>query len=202
VLDVGCGTGDDCRHLVARGVRVVGIDESPEMVRIARSRHVEALVLRADALPALDGPFDGAISNFGVLNCVERLARVGEQLAGLVLPGGFLILGTLGRVCLWEIVWYLGALRPARAFRRLRGQSISRSLGIRVYYHSVRAIARAFSPSFRLLGWQGLGLAVPPSYVSLPEEVVSRLADFDAHAAQLPLLRALADHRLLVFQRI
>ena len=36
VLDLGCGTGEDALTLAARGVRVVGIDPSPE--RIARAR--------------------------------------------------------------------------------------------------------------------------------------------------------------------
>ncbi len=36
VFDLGCGTGEDALTLAARGVRVVGIDPSPE--RIARAR--------------------------------------------------------------------------------------------------------------------------------------------------------------------
>jgi 2-polyprenyl-3-methyl-5-hydroxy-6-metoxy-1,4-benzoquinol methylase len=37
-LDIGCGTGTFTRRLAQRALRVVGVDLSPEMVRIARER--------------------------------------------------------------------------------------------------------------------------------------------------------------------
>ena len=39
-LDLGCGTGAFARLLAARSSRVVGVDLSPEMVRVARQRSV------------------------------------------------------------------------------------------------------------------------------------------------------------------
>src|SRR5215208_5404891 len=70
VLDLGCGTGVDAAHLMARGIHLYGVDASMEMVRLARVRGVTADVLPLEDLDALAGPYDGAISNFGVLNCV------------------------------------------------------------------------------------------------------------------------------------
>jgi 2-polyprenyl-3-methyl-5-hydroxy-6-metoxy-1,4-benzoquinol methylase len=40
VLDAGCGPGLYAEELVRRGASVVGFDESPEMVRLARRRLV------------------------------------------------------------------------------------------------------------------------------------------------------------------
>jgi 2-polyprenyl-3-methyl-5-hydroxy-6-metoxy-1,4-benzoquinol methylase len=37
-LDVGCGSGAFARELAARGATVLGIDLSPEMARLARTR--------------------------------------------------------------------------------------------------------------------------------------------------------------------
>ncbi|HEY5006328.1 MAG TPA: class I SAM-dependent methyltransferase, partial [Ktedonobacteraceae bacterium] len=37
VLDAGCGGGRDCRACAERGFRVIGIDLSVEMLKIARS---------------------------------------------------------------------------------------------------------------------------------------------------------------------
>src|SRR5262245_24068622 len=67
ILDVGCGTGADAAHLMDRGIDVCGIDASAAMVRIARARGVNALCLAAEELQQISGPFDGVLSNFGVL---------------------------------------------------------------------------------------------------------------------------------------
>ena len=55
VLDVGCGPGRVALHLEARGHEVVGIDNSPLAVRVARDRGVrDARVLALEDLsPAL-----------------------------------------------------------------------------------------------------------------------------------------------------
>jgi ubiquinone/menaquinone biosynthesis C-methylase UbiE len=45
VLDLGCGTGEDAECLDLFGVSVRDLDASPEMVRIARDRSVNAEVL-------------------------------------------------------------------------------------------------------------------------------------------------------------
>jgi SAM-dependent methyltransferase len=202
VLDLGCGTGDDAVHLAARGVDVFGIDESLEMVRIARAGGVSAYVLAIEELAALEGPFDGAISNFGALNCVRQLRPVARELGRLVTPGGYVALGLIGKFCLWETAWYLRSLELRKAFRRLRAECTAQSLGLRVYCPGTRKLVRAFSPDFRLVRWAGLGLAVPPSYVKLPETVVRRLAGIDGRLAHRRLWRAMADHRLYIFQRV
>jgi len=49
--------------------------------------------------------------------------------------------------------------------------------------------------------WSGIGVFVPPSYVSLPVWLVRLLSKIDFAFARLPILRALADHRLLIFVR-
>lgn len=62
VLDIGCGTGYLTRLL--RGV-VVGVDQSEEMLEVARRRVPNAEFLRADVppLPFADGSFDLAMSS-------------------------------------------------------------------------------------------------------------------------------------------
>jgi hypothetical protein len=52
-----------------------------------------------------------------------------------------------------------------------------------------------------LESWAGIGLLVPPSYVKLPARLVSFLGACDEWLARVPLLRALADHRLFVLVR-
>src|ERR1700758_4470142 len=62
LLDLGCGTGEDAIHLEALGAKVAAIDASPEMVRVARTRGVNASVLSIEDLAHIKGYFDGAIS--------------------------------------------------------------------------------------------------------------------------------------------
>ena len=140
---------------------------------------------------AADTLFDGAISNFGALNCVEDLAPVARALGALVRSGGYLAICTMGRFCAWETLYYSARFNFKKALRRLPGRAHD------VRYPTVRKLRADFAADFELRCWTGIGMLVPPSYVKLPARFVNLLARLD----RLPLLRACADHRLLVFER-
>jgi SAM-dependent methyltransferase len=202
LLDLGCGTGEDALHLAGLGMDVRAIDASPEMVRIARGRGVDASVLGIEEIGSLAGSYDGAVSNFGALNCVRDLEGVRRGLAGLIRPGGHLALCVIGRFCLWETLWYALHGQPRKSGRRWGSEQFSGSLQIPVHFFSIRRLARAFSPEFALREWRGIGTFVPPSYVrALPPRSLGFLAGLDRRVAHLRFLRALADHRLLIFVR-
>jgi ubiquinone/menaquinone biosynthesis C-methylase UbiE len=200
ILDVGCGTGADAALFTARGLMVHATDPSPAMIEVARRRGgFPADVLRAEDLASLAETFDGAISNFGALNCVTDLPAVARGLSTVVRPGGHLAICTIGRFCAWETVYYASRLHPGKAFRRLRGSAPS-SLGVTVHYRPVAELRSAFA-DFELERWTGIGLFVPPSYVQMPGWLVRWCSILDRMLAGIPLLRALADHRLLIFKR-
>jgi len=147
VLDLGCGTGDDALHLMSGGVEVFGIDSAPGMVEIARTRGVDAKTMAIEDLGSLEDIFDGAISNFGALNCVADLDKLSEALARLVRPRGILALCVMTRFC-WRTDWrHLG--------QRWSGQA--RWRGIDVFYRSAGSIARAFMPHFACQGRVSIG---------------------------------------------
>jgi ubiquinone/menaquinone biosynthesis C-methylase UbiE len=201
ILDLGCGTGEDAVRLMQAGLRVRAIDASPEMVRIARDRGVDAEILSIEDCSLLYESFDGILSNFGALNCVADIESLREPLARLVRPGGYLAICSIGGFCAWETAWALFHRQPAKAFRRWR-KSVLSSLGIRVFYPSKRRLEEAFRPQFSLVKWCGIGLTVPPSYVTeLSTSLLGKLDAFDRRAAHWPLLRAMSDHRLYVFVR-
>jgi ubiquinone/menaquinone biosynthesis C-methylase UbiE len=201
ILDLGCGTGEDALRLMHAGLRVRAIDASAEMVSIARDRGVNALTLPIENCGLLDESFDAVLSNFGALNCVEDIESLRQPLADLVRPGGYLAICVIGRFCAWEAAWALAHRQLAKAFRRWH-KSVMSSLGARVFYPSKHRLEAALHPQFTLVNWSGIGLCVPPSYVTgLSNDLLQKLDFFDRHVAHWPLLRGLSDHRLLVFRR-
>ena len=62
VLDAGCASGRDVRHLLDLGVEhVYGLDLSPELARLAKKTHPDGSYAVGDVrkLPYRDGVFDG-----------------------------------------------------------------------------------------------------------------------------------------------
>lgn len=201
VLDLGCGTGADALHLLQAGARVSGIDVSPEMVRIARARGVNARLLPIEEINSISGPYDMILSNFGALNCVERLGPLCDPLARLVRPHGHLAICLLGRFCLWETAYFTVRGQFGKAARRWSGQAVT-TAGATVYYPSAQEVRRALSPCFEAVADVGIGVAVPPSFVSgLSGALLHSLAWIDARIGSAPMAKILADHRLLIFSR-
>jgi SAM-dependent methyltransferase len=206
VLELNCGTGVDAAWLGARGVQVVATDAAPGMVEVATGRGVDAHVCRAediDAFAAVHGPFDGALSNFGGLNCVDDLGPVAAGLARAVRPGGVAVLCVMGPVVPWEWAWYLSHGRPATAFRRLRSSTEWRGLTIR--YPSVGSARRAFAPWFDVHRTWALGVLVPPSYVepfaAKHPRLLARLDRWERRVDTWPPLVRLADHYVIELGR-
>jgi ubiquinone/menaquinone biosynthesis C-methylase UbiE len=203
ILDLGCGTGADAVHMMNRRLHVTGVDASAEMVSVARANRVEAQQLALENLDRLNGIYDGVLSNFGVLNCIDDLQAVGIELGRLTRRGSCLAVCVMGPVCLWETCHYLKRSAPRKAFRRWRRGGSVTSMGVRVNYPTIHQIRSAFRNHFKLLTWVGIGLAVPPSYIlGLSARAVMRLEKVDRHLAHRPLFRMFSDHRLLLFRRI
>lgn len=80
VLEAGCGTGDFAARLAESGIEVVAIDQSEQMVELARGRGVDARVGDVQALAFDDGSFDVAVANF-MLYHVPDLERALTELA-------------------------------------------------------------------------------------------------------------------------
>jgi demethylmenaquinone methyltransferase / 2-methoxy-6-polyprenyl-1,4-benzoquinol methylase len=91
VLDVATGTGAVARELVrARGCRVVGVDQSAEMLAEGRRRvngSVELVEASAERLPFADGEFDALTFTY-LLRYVDDPAATLGELARVVRPGG------------------------------------------------------------------------------------------------------------------
>jgi len=223
VVEIGCGTGVDACFLAERGVSVFGFDRSEEMIRVAGARidhrrryfrdaSVELATWPAERIAELAPGrlFDGALSNFGALNCLAGLRQFAGQLARCLKPRAPALVCLMGRLCVWEVVWFLMRGQPRPAFRRFSRNGVMARLApdefLRVHYPGVGELEREFSPGFRLRDVKAVGLAVPPSYTDACARKFPRLlklaARADSRIARYPLLRTLGDHILLRFERV
>jgi hypothetical protein len=183
--------------------RIAGLSQSAGSVQLR--------LLPAEEIPKLsdDGPFDGAFSNFGAVNCVANMAKLARDMAQLLKPGANLLLCLMGPVCLWETAWYLRHGEFAKAFRRFHRAGVPARVGdgavLNVYYPTVHSIRHVFDPEFRLRNIRGIGVAVPPSYVEAWANRLPGLVRLEAAAdlflGRCPGIRMFADHVLLRFER-
>jgi demethylmenaquinone methyltransferase / 2-methoxy-6-polyprenyl-1,4-benzoquinol methylase len=143
VLDVACGTAAVSMELARRyGCRVVGIDQSAEMLAAGRSRvdaaglggRIELREGRAEDLPFQDASFDALTFTY-LLRYVDDPAATMRELARVVRPGG--------RIAMLDFFVPAGIARPAW------------ELYVRV---GLPVLGRAISP-----GWGEVGSFLGPS---------------------------------------
>jgi ubiquinone/menaquinone biosynthesis C-methylase UbiE len=218
LIDLGCGTGLDAARMAQLGHSVTATDWSPAMVRRTRERaeheclsdRVQAVNIGAHELQRLDGDgaFDGAYSNLGALNCVPDLAVVSRECARLLKPGGALVVTVIGRVCPWELGYYLLRGRWARAKVRYARGAVPVTMNqhtVWTSYYSPREFYCSFRSHFHLTHYRGLCVLAPPPYLTWVREKHAlwyrRLWRMDRRAAGWPLLRALGDHFLMVMRK-
>jgi ubiquinone/menaquinone biosynthesis C-methylase UbiE len=132
LLDVGCAAGAEFEPLLVRGFQIVGIDYSPEMLRLAEQRfgasHAVHLC-RADAesLPFPDASFDHVVC-LGVFEYLSTYDRCLDEIHRVLRPGGVAIISLPTRISLDRFsinLFNLTAVPLWRAIKRLRGKRSS-----------------------------------------------------------------------------
>jgi len=119
VLDVATGTGAVARELLRqKGCAVVGVDQSPEMLAVARERlpaTVKLVEASAEHLPFEDASFDALTVTY-LLRYVDDPGATLAELARVVRAGGTVAsLEFAVPAGLWRPLWraYVGAVLPA-----------------------------------------------------------------------------------------
>jgi demethylmenaquinone methyltransferase/2-methoxy-6-polyprenyl-1,4-benzoquinol methylase len=119
VLDVATGTGAVARELLRqKGCAVVGVDQSPEMLAVAREQlpaTVKLVEASAEHLPFEDASFDALTVTY-LLRYVDDPAATLAELARVVRSGGTVAsLEFAVPAGLWRPLWrvYVGAVLPA-----------------------------------------------------------------------------------------
>ena len=160
-LDVACGTGFLTRHLPGE---VVGLDQSPAMIEVAREQAPDATFVVGDALdlPFSDGAFERLFTSYFYCHLEEadRLRFIAEArrvAAELVLVGGCPSGRRAGRAVggaraeeRLEVAGVQAVLRPGIARRRARrrhhparGSLVRRRPGVTARFRSLASLQRA-----------------------------------------------------------
>jgi ubiquinone/menaquinone biosynthesis C-methylase UbiE len=175
ILELGCGTGEDAVRLASSGVRVVATDPSAQMIQVAHRKTLMAncqervefrCVAMEDLASFADGDvFDGVLSNFGAVNCVQDLRTLIADVADRLAPGAPLLWVVMGRHAPWEWLWYLMRGQWRKAWRRLHPGGIEWR-GMTISYPTPAQMGPLLLPYFTVTRLAPLGVALPPSYAA------------------------------------
>ncbi|MDQ6673227.1 MAG: class I SAM-dependent methyltransferase [Chloroflexota bacterium] len=100
-LDAACGTGRWAKYLSQRGHSVRGIDESPEMLEVARATtpHVEFSRSDLRSVPLTDASVDLVVCSLA-LTYLPELDRVFAEFARVLRPGGHAVISNIHHLAL------------------------------------------------------------------------------------------------------
>ena len=129
VLDVATGTGLVAAELLRRGYTVTGVDQSPEMLAVARRRfqaQVKLVEASAESLPFADGAYDHLTFTY-LLRYVDDPGATLAELARVVRSGGMVASLEFGVPNLvarpaWELYVRAGLPLAGRVLRKGWGE--------------------------------------------------------------------------------
>ncbi|MGI9462878.1 MAG: class I SAM-dependent DNA methyltransferase [Aestuariivirgaceae bacterium] len=135
IIDLGCGTGLVGAELKRIGfAQLVGLDLSPEMLKVARSKAIYRELIEADLLQPLeigDATYDAAISAGTFTSGHVDAGRLGEILR-ILKPGG--VLACVIASSFWQAGGFADELARLEADGRMT-----------LAHHSVRPISNAIA---------------------------------------------------------
>lgn len=202
ILDVGCGTGEQIKHIRARGFKVVGLEPAAGMREIAKKNNPGVDVVDGSIidLPFQDEEFDFVLA-IEVLRYIHRsdIRRSYRELLRVTKPGGRIFVSMVNRYA-WDgffLIYHMRKILFSMAGKHVKTHcefftpaEVRRDLG-RLGVVKVDLSGRLFAP-VRLL------YAVGDGFGAWITRRLDRL--FDA-VAEREWLQRFAGHLLVVFER-
>ncbi len=176
ILELNAGTGIDAVFFAENGYNVYATDNASGMIRVLEKKihenHLERKITTQLCsfleLEKLEGKkFDHIFSNFGGLNCTDKLQDVINSFHALLRPGGTVTLVIMPPICPWELLYFFKG-NFKLAFRRLKnGGAPSHLEGVNftTWYYSPSAVKKMFGKNYSILSITGLGITVPPPFL-------------------------------------
>ncbi len=104
ILDIGCGTGDLTKKIAELSGKVIGIDNSNEMIQTAHKKYPEISFIHADAKDyQLDNEFDAIFSN-AVLHWIPQADIMIQNANRHLKIGGRYVVEFGGKGCNYSII--------------------------------------------------------------------------------------------------
>jgi SAM-dependent methyltransferase len=100
ILDVGCGAGNMFHHLSRYG-SVIGIENNPKPIEIARRRGYDVRLGQAEDMPFEDTSFDLIAALDVIEHCEDDMAILGEC-HRVCVPGGLIVITVPAFQWLWS----------------------------------------------------------------------------------------------------
>lgn len=187
LLELNCGTGEDAIFLAGSGRKVFATDISEKMIEILNAKcrmqkaegSIISKVASFDEINTIEqNNFDGVISNFGGLNCINEFDKLSKDLSVKLKSKGLFIAVVMSTVCPWEIFYYMVKLDFKNAFRRFKKEGIQAKLNsccrelatgmgekVLTFYFSPKVFAKQFSQWFSVEKIYSLGYFTPPPFM-------------------------------------
>jgi len=129
LLEIGAGTGKDCRYYEEQGFRVVATDLSPEMVRLCRKKGVPVARMDYYHLGFRADSFDSVRAMNSLLHAPKRrFPGILAEIRAVLKPDGLFYLGQWGGngfEGIWEDDYYV----PKRFFSFQCDEEITEAVG-------------------------------------------------------------------------
>ncbi len=177
ILELNAGTGEDAIYLAKKGHRLFCTDVSEEMLAqldkkiddedlFASITSQKCSFLELDTI-AHPVKYDHIFSNFGGLNCTDKLDTVLNSFSGLLAKNGSVTLVIMPPFCLWENLLALkGNFKTAfRRYNKNGASSHIEGVHFKSWYYTPDHIINYLKNDFTVTHLEGLCTLVPPSYL-------------------------------------
>lgn len=116
LLEIGCGTGSDAQFFQSQGLCVLGVDNTPTMVKLTTEKGIRAQVLDCYDLDQINERFDAVYT----MNCLLHIPKQDfDQVLRLISrrlnENGLMYLGIWGDIN-FEGIWEQDRYEPKRFF--------------------------------------------------------------------------------------
>jgi ubiquinone/menaquinone biosynthesis C-methylase UbiE len=217
ILELNAGTGIDAVFFAENGFNVHATDNAPGMIdflkkKIAKGGLEDKITIQGCSYMELgeveNRIFDHIFSNFGGLNCTDKLEVVINSFDRLLKPGGTVTLVIMPPICPWELM-YLFQGNFKLAFRRLKGKGTPSHLeGVNflTWYYSPSVIKKMFGKKYSNFLVTGLGIIVPPPFLSdFPQkypQLFKKLTSIENNVATKSPFNSWADHFIISAKKL
>ena len=176
ILELNCGTGIDSVFFAQQGYEVLATDNAEGMLsrlneKITTLNLQDKLSSKRCSFNNIDelneGTFDYVFSNFGGLNCTDKLYEVLHGVNKILKPDGYFSFVIMPAVCPWEmIMMFRGYFKTAfRRFKKGGTPAHLEGLHFQCYYYNPDYVIKHAGNDFECCSVKGLCITVPPPFI-------------------------------------